>query len=154
MGTADTGVRPYDYAVTTSPTDFSMIAKNSSASCSVVTKGGAMPTQSWAGRVSDPAGFRLCNPVNWFSSLDAHPFARRVHRFPEIGASLHIEPKLCTVNEHARKHQRRRRGQDTTACTQLIDMFRLHALCFGYGAWVSPNGCMNSSIRISPTVTG
>lgn len=97
LGTADTGVRPYDYAVTTSPTDFSMIAKNSSASCSVVTKGGAMPTQSWAGRVSDPAGFRLCNPVNWFSSLDAHPFARRVHRFPEIGASLHIEPELCTI---------------------------------------------------------
>ena len=46
------------------------------------------------------------------SKIARHPlaFARRVHRFPQIGAPLHIQPEVRAVTKDTGKDERRRRG--------------------------------------------
>ena len=40
-------------------------------------------------------------------TLDPFTLARRVHRFPQVAAALHVQPEVCAVTEHAGEDKRR-----------------------------------------------
>ena len=95
-----------------------------------------------------------CGGRQWSSTFDPFALTGTVHRFPQIAAPLHIQPKIRAVAEHAGKDERGRSGHVATVVAQLVDVLALHPHRFGQCACVRPIGSMNSSLRISPTLAG
>jgi len=54
-----------------------------------------------------------------------------VHRLPQVAASLHIQPEIRAVAEHAGKDERRWSRHGPALVAQLVDMLALHAHRFG-----------------------
>lgn len=50
-----------------------------------------------------------------------------MHRFPQIAASLHVQPEVGTVAEYAGENERSRRGHLPAVIAQLVDMLALDA---------------------------
>ena len=66
--------------------------------------------------------------------LDAGLFRRRIHRFPQIAATLHVQPELRAVSEHARQDQRDPRGNLAAVVAEFVDVIPRHAHRVGHCA--------------------
>src|ERR1700704_2677000 len=60
-------------------------------------------------------------------AFDPLALAWRVHGFPQVPASLHVQPEVRAVTEDAGKDQLGRRGYGHSVVAKLINMLALHA---------------------------
>ena len=51
-----------------------------------------------------------------------------MHRISQIAASLHVQPEIRAIAEHARQDQGGRSGDVATAVAEFIDVFALNAI--------------------------
>src|SRR5437667_10215804 len=67
-------------------------------------------------------------------AFDPLAFARRVHRRPQIAASLPVQPEVRAVTEHAGKDERSGRGHGPAVVAELVDVLAWHGHGLGQRA--------------------
>src|SRR5713226_1812630 len=58
----------------------------------------------------------------------------RVHRLPQVAASLYVQPEVRAVTEHTGKDERSRRGKGPAVIAKLVDVLAWHAHGLGQHA--------------------
>ena len=73
-----------------------------------------------------------------------------MHRFPQIGSPLHVEPEIRAVAEHPGENESCRRGHVAAIVAQLIDVLALHPHGFSQRAaarGISLSSLVNTLLR-------